>query len=186
MNPSKNPSALRSKKILTETLLHLMENCPYPEITVKQILLESGISRKTFYRNFLSKDDVLNSHIDAIIYEYLETLLIQETYSFLQMLDIIFSFCEHNKDLLFLLRDNELLYLLLPKLNRLILTEHKRITRNPSAAALSRYIILFNIGGIWNILSDWIENNMEAKPADIKKVIRHYLQNIEKIDLQTI
>ena len=69
MNPSKNPSALRSKKILTETLLHLMENCPYPEITVKQILLESGISRKTFYRNFLSKDDVLNSHIDAIIYE---------------------------------------------------------------------------------------------------------------------
>ena len=58
MNESKNPSALRSKQEITDALLALMEKYPYNEISVKQIMLETGLVRKTFYRNFSSKDDV--------------------------------------------------------------------------------------------------------------------------------
>lgn len=186
MNPSQNPSALRSKKILTETLLHLMKQYPYQEITVKHILLESGVSRKTFYRNFHSKDDILQSYIDSILYQYLEALRIQGEYSMIRMLDIIFSFCENNQDLLFMLRDNELLYLFLLKLNRLISVEHKKITRNTSESILSQYIVFFNIGGIWNIISGWIENDMQDSTTDIKKTLVYYLQNIGTIDLRNV
>ena len=59
MNDSQNPSALRSKKQITDALLKLMEDLPYSEISVKQIVLETGLERKTFYNNFTSKDDVL-------------------------------------------------------------------------------------------------------------------------------
>ena len=58
MNKSQNPSALRSKQEITDALLALMEKYPYNEISVKQIVLETGLVRKTFYRNFSSKDDV--------------------------------------------------------------------------------------------------------------------------------
>ena len=58
MNDSKNPSAIRSKQEITDALLALMEKYPYNEISVKQIVLETGLVRKTFYRNFSSKDDV--------------------------------------------------------------------------------------------------------------------------------
>ena len=58
MNDSKNPSAIRSKQEITDALLALMEKYPYNEISVKQIMLETGLVRKTFYRNFSSKDDV--------------------------------------------------------------------------------------------------------------------------------
>lgn len=192
MNPSQNPSALRSKRILTETLLHLMEQHPYHEITVKQILLESGISRKTFYRNFLSKDDILNSYIDAILYQYLKAIKEQGEYSMISMLDIIFSFCEKHKERLFLLRDNELLYLLLLKLNRLVPAEHKKITENISkqisdtTSSLSQYIVYFNTGGIWNIIAGWIENDMQDSTTGIKNAMIYYLQNIGTIDLRNI
>lgn len=192
MNPSQNPSALRSKRILTETLLCLMKQYPYQEITVKHILLESGVSRKTFYRNFLSKDDILDSYINTIFYQYIDALKEQNTYSMIQMLDIIFSFCEKNKDFLFTLRDNELLYLFLLKLNRLLPIEHKKISDNISkqisdtTSVLSQYIVLFNIGGIWNIIFGWIENNMQDSTEDIKKTITYYLQNIGTIDLRTV
>ena len=82
MNPSQNPSAVRSKKVITETLLRLMAQYPYTEITVKHILLEADVSRKTFYRNFYSKDDVLNSYIDAILHCYVASIAEQEQYSF--------------------------------------------------------------------------------------------------------
>ncbi len=68
MNPTQNPSAIRSKNEITYTLLHLMKSFPYNEIAVKQILIEAHVARKTFYRNFTSKDDVLNSHIERILH----------------------------------------------------------------------------------------------------------------------
>lgn len=192
MNPSQNPSALRSKRILTETLLRLMKQYSYHEITVKHILLESGISRKTFYRNFRSKDDILNSYIDSILYRYLEAIKEQGEYSMIQMLDIIFSFCEKNRDLLFMLRDNDMLYLPLLKLNRLLPIEHRRIARkipeqnSETTGDLSQYIVFFNIGGIWNIIVGWIENDMRDSTTDIKKAINFYLQNIGTIDLRNV
>ena len=63
MIESKNPSAIRSQKEITEALISLMREYPYSEISVKQIILESKLARKTFYRNFESKDDVLISLI---------------------------------------------------------------------------------------------------------------------------
>ena len=47
MIESKNPSAIRSQKEITQALLVLMHEYPYDEISVKQILLESKLARKT-------------------------------------------------------------------------------------------------------------------------------------------
>lgn len=192
MNPTQNPSALRSKKVITESLLLLMKKYPYAEITVKQILLETDISRKTFYRNFLSKDDVLNSFIDTILQDYVNAIQQQQQkYSLLQTLDVIFDFCEKNKEMLFILRDNRLLYLLLEKLNVLILNEHNRYIsesqENPfESQLLTEYIISFNIGGVWNLIVRWIENDMRDAVIDIKKSVIFYLSNIRKIDIRDI
>lgn len=192
MNPTQNPSALRSKKVITESLLLLMKKYPYAEITVKQILLETDISRKTFYRNFLSKDDVLNSFINTILQDYVNAIQQQQQkYSLLQTLDVIFDFCEKNREILFILRDNRLLYLLLEKLNALILNEHNRYISESQenhleSQLLTEYIIYFNIGGIWNLIVRWIENNMRDAVIDIKKSVIFYLSNIRKIDIRDI
>jgi len=192
MNPTQNPSALRSKKVITESLLLLMKKYPYAEITVKQILLETDISRKTFYRNFLSKDDVLNSFINAILQDYVNAIQKQQQkYSLLQTIDVIFDFCEQNKEILFILRDNRLLYLLLEKLNVLILNEHNRYISEAQenhleSQLLTEYIIYFNIGGLWNLIVRWIENNMRDDVIDIKKSVIFYLSNIRKIDIRDI
>ena len=58
MKNSQNPSSIRSKKEITDALIKLMQDNPFSEITVKQIVLETGLERKTFYNNFSSKDDV--------------------------------------------------------------------------------------------------------------------------------
>lgn len=195
MNPTQNPIALHSKKTITEVLLYLMTQYPYAEITVKHITLEAKISRKTFYRNFLSKDDVLNAYIDTVLNNYTKTLFENRSYSFVKMLDTIFCFCDSYQDFLFILRDNNLLYLLLTKLNSKILTEHEhfKVTKNDSDRqnnldlySSSEYIISFNIGGIWNIIVRWLENNMVDSVDNIKKAIVYYLSNIKAIDLRDI
>ena len=49
MFETKNPSAIRSQKEITEALIRLMNAAPYEEISVKQILLEAKLAQKTFY-----------------------------------------------------------------------------------------------------------------------------------------
>ena len=99
MNGSANPSAIRSRKQITDALLKLMEQYPYEEISVKQIVLETDLVRKTFYRNFSSKDDVLRSHIKSILLDYFE--IINNAGG--DVLTTIFEFAVRNKKLLRLL-----------------------------------------------------------------------------------
>lgn len=192
MNPSQNPSALRSKEIITNTLLKLMKQYSYSDITVKHILLEADVSRKTFYRNFDTKDDVLQSYLEMILYEYFESLTIHGEYHMPQMLNIIFPFLEKYKDFLFLLRDNNLLYLLLLKLNLLVPIEHAQITNNTpneisrKSILLSKYIMFFNIGGVWNLIIYWIENDMQDDITEIKQIVMDYLTNTRNIDLRNL
>lgn len=177
MNPTQNPSALRSKKLITETLLEILKKYPLNEITVKHILLEANISRKTFYRNFTSKEDVLYSYIDSILAEYKDTVIKKQKASFIDIFDIIFNFCEINRELLFILRNNNLLHIPLMKLNCILPSLHQNS---------GEYIVLFNIGGIWNVIMNWIENDMRDSSDNIKESLTDYLTDIKDIDLKNL
>ena len=181
MNISQNPSALRSKKEITDALLKLMQDHPYSEISVKQIVLETPLERKTFYNNFSSKDDVLNSIITGAIHEYVVAL----TESHDGPLSVIFQFCDKNRELLKLLHKNNLLHLLLQKLNSVI-PEHNHsldMTKNPFAQMIGDlepdYLIAFNIGAIWNVIFKWVDRGMVDSPEDIKATLEAYLKKFK-------
>ena len=48
-----------SKELLAEALLHLSESAPVDKITVKQLVIESGVSLQTFYNHFKDKNDLI-------------------------------------------------------------------------------------------------------------------------------
>lgn len=184
MNPSQNPSAIRSKKEITDTLLQLMNTYSYNDITVKQIILESQVARKTFYRNFLSKDDVLDAYIDNIMHQYIYSLQQLPNCQLSNILDVIFTFCFQNQELLIKLKDNNLMYLLLHKWNIFIPMIHNQIVSpdHPMFQSFSSeqvdYIIAFNIGAIWSVIMKWIEHDMKETPDAIKTTLLKYLANL--------
>ncbi len=184
MNPSQNPSAIRSKKEITDTLLRLMSTYSYNDITVKQIILESRVARKTFYRNFLSKDDVLNAYIDSVMQQYIYSLQQLPNCQLSGILDVIFKFCNENQNLLFLLRDNNLMHMFLHKWNIFIPMIHNQIVppNHPIFHAFSAeqvdYIIAINIGAIWNVIMKWIEHDMKDSPDTIKKTLLKYITTL--------
>jgi AcrR family transcriptional regulator len=181
MNQSQNPSSIKSKKEITDALLKLMLDHPYQEISVKQIILETDLARRTFYRNYESKDDVLDSIITDKITEYAEELTINPE----SPLDVIFRFCEKNKDFLMLLHKNSLLYLLLLKLNIMIPTFNQVTDRSNSVFAQivgnlePDYLIAFNVGAIWNVIFKWVERGMTDSADEIKETIAQYLSRMK-------
>ena len=66
----------QKKALVENSLLNLMMQNPYQEITVTDICREANIPRRTFYHYFGNKEDVLESLIEAMIQPcFLEGLL---------------------------------------------------------------------------------------------------------------
>ena len=70
-----NPAALRSQELICRAVCALMAELPFGEITVTRICQEAGVGRKTFYRNFQEKEDVVLLMIDHLRAEYEQGLL---------------------------------------------------------------------------------------------------------------
>ena len=206
MKKSQNPSAVRSRREISTALLKLMQEYPYAEISVKQIIMETSLARKTFYLNFSSKDDVLESILDELIGEYTDALSkaneeknpagtknLDEAISvdttakvdtITNPLSVIFSFCDKNKDFLSLLHKNKMLYLLLIRLNE-FLPEYSKtedMNSNPFAKLIGElepdYLIAFNVGAIWNVLFKWIDRGMVDSLDSIQETLNKYLKRI--------
>ena len=206
MKKSQNPSAVRSRREISTALLKLMQEHPYAEISVKQIIMETSLARKTFYLNFRSKDDVLESILDELIGEYTAALskaneknnpagtkYLDEAISvdttgkvdtITNPLSVIFSFCDKNKDLLSLLHKSNMLYLLLLRLNE-FLPEYSKtedMSSNPFVKLMGElepdYLIAFNVGAIWNVLFKWIDRGMVDSLDSIQETLQKYLKRI--------
>lgn len=206
MKKSQNPSTVRSRREISTALLKLMQEHPYAEISVKQIIMETSLARKTFYLNFRSKDDVLESILDELIGEYTAALskaneknnpagtkYLDEAISvdttgkvdtITNPLSVIFSFCDKNKDLLSLLHKSKMLYLLPLRLNE-FLPEYSKtedMSSNPFVKLMGElepdYLIAFNVGAIWNVLFKWIDRGMVDSLDSIQETLKKYLKRI--------
>lgn len=61
-----------TRQCIGESMIALMKNKAYEEITISDIVKKAGVSRMTFYHYFQSKTDALNNYLHEIIECYLE------------------------------------------------------------------------------------------------------------------
>lgn len=74
MYKGNNPTAINSREWLIDALLSLMEETPYPKITIKDICIRADLSRQTFYNFFDSKDDMIELCIIRCYEEMMDEL----------------------------------------------------------------------------------------------------------------
>ena len=55
------------KERITHTLLNLMKKYSFEEITITEIVKHASVGRASFYRNFISKEDVLKQYLLKLI-----------------------------------------------------------------------------------------------------------------------
>ena len=66
----KNKTAIRSQHMIADALFSLMKRKPFQQITVTEICEEAAVGRKTFYRNFELREDVIEFQLDIMREEY--------------------------------------------------------------------------------------------------------------------
>lgn len=70
-----NKTAIQSQHMIADALFSLMKRKPFQQITVTEICEEAAVGRKTFYRNFELREDVIDFWLDLRCEECREVLL---------------------------------------------------------------------------------------------------------------
>lgn len=97
MYKGNNPSAKRSQEWIAQSLVSLMLQKPLEQITVKEIMENSELSRQTFYQVFDSTEDVLEYYMDTLFLEYLGRCKVEVIDNLCDAAKLFFQFFNENE-----------------------------------------------------------------------------------------
>jgi len=109
-NKSTNPRVTESMDMISDAFYHLLTKDDYSAITIMMICDAAGVARKTFYRNFETKEDIL----EYIYYKKFKTIEYTKKgrENFFDTLHNFYDFWYHEKQFLDILYKNKMLYIL--------------------------------------------------------------------------
>jgi len=181
-----NPITLRSKKWIVNSLIELMDKKPYNQITLKEIAENVDLARQTIYRNFATKEAILEYHVDGLYNEFIKIISAKKDVELNDLLITYFEYWYISKEFLKKLIDNNvyliLLDLHLKYLNSMAMDEElKKLT----FVSKNSYFNHFSAGGLWFVLKRWIEDGAEKTPKEMTDIILNFYHikgsNIESI-----
>jgi AcrR family transcriptional regulator len=175
----------RTKASLLKTLLKLLENKDYSEITITELTEKADVARQTFYRNYNSKDDILLSRLNEIVDEYLEK---------------VFRNLKTKKDpdwdfevrqLILLWRRNEAIfralqkagldYQVMEKLSHLFTRFHMKAQNLQELDDKHQYLVYYLSGGVFMVLNKWFENDMKFPMELLTDLFMRAANNVDQI-----
>ncbi|WP_243156368.1 TetR/AcrR family transcriptional regulator [Clostridium sp. C8-1-8] len=178
-----NPIAEQSKRWLVKALIELMQEKPYSSISVKEIADKAQLSRRTFYRNFNIKEDLLTEYANYLFKEYMDALKELTNLNISDLFIVYFKFWNNHLKELKLFKKNHLFYSLMEQINLFI--SHFNTIPNVKwhdydNQAEEEYISFYNIGGLWNVLSNWIDHEDRESPEEMSKILTKAISNFSK------
>ncbi|KRL98993.1 TetR/AcrR family transcriptional regulator [Liquorilactobacillus satsumensis] len=168
--------AAQSRKWLLEALFKLLKQRDYSAITVKDIAETAQLSRRTFYRAFKNKDELLKYYGEHVMQRYLAALQQHEdiNLTFEQVLRVFFNFWWQERQQIKLLIQQNLFISLLPTIVPQSFHLYElfdapwHIQGTPQEI---NYIMSFSVAGFWNILNTWLAKEDPEEPAEMVKIL---------------
>ncbi len=172
-----NPISVRSKRLITEALLELMETVPFSKISIRDIVEKAGLTRQTFYHNFESKEDVVSYKLDELFEGFFQYVIDNKVADCEGVICFYFRYWQKNDKFIKLLVKNNLVYIL-----ELKYPEYFKVIQfifmrgNDISDVESEYVYSFISGAIINLLVTWINNGQVMTPKEMAKFVMRILE----------
>lgn len=146
------------KECITTALLQMMENTPFEDIAITDLVKKAGVGRVSFYRNFESKKDVLAKHLVILLEEWgkeFEALGDPNKFSD----SLVRHYYKHKDVYLMLYKQglSDMIYETIRGAMKLHEAQHN----------LERYAKSMIAGMIWGWVDEWMRKGMPESPDEI-------------------
>ncbi len=165
---------IRVRKSIEEALFTLLKTKKLSEISVTDIVKVSGVARSSYYRNFDSKESIIESYIQRMHDEVREKIHFSENMDELLIYDNLVASLEFylkQKFYLLQLYNNGLGMLIQEELNRF----SEDLFGNMPQNSIHRYKLYFLSGAMLNMTMEWLKSGAMESPREMATEFLNYL-----------
>lgn len=170
------PDVKDTRILLINGLLNLMTTKTLADITIKELADFAHVGRRTFYRLYESKDDILKDYIRLLVIGYLKTLSPVKKYTIYDCLLNAFNWCKDNQSIFEIIDNHFLFHTLIEEYDFITYFHTSRfMTRNLLShfeveTHLKGYYDLYNLSGFWHTMTLWLKSGMKESPEEMARL----------------
>ena len=177
-NTSTDLRSRRTRRWLQEALLSLMKEKPFKEIQITEIADRAEVSRPAFYLHFRSKEELLLSHVDAVLEAFrteFSNELAAGNFDLRKFSVLLFQYWEKNARILQMVIEAGTQQILLERLRGYFGSMMVEFAggRQFSKEDQQRieYIVDFVAGGTYMLLTSWVTNAMPYSAEEMGNLL---------------
>ena len=148
------------KECITTALIQMLETHSYEDISITELVKKAGVGRVSFYRNFDSKDDVLQKHLEALLKEWRKQYEGVKDYNLVQA---IFEHYYKNRELCILLYKRGLSHISLESVK-------EACGAKPEQPNVIAYTSAFIAYGLYGWIEEWFKRGMQETPEEMARL----------------
>ena len=169
---------MRVRRQITGALFSLLRRKKFSEITVTDLVTEADVARASYYRNYESKEAIIEDAMDQIRDELMKEIDYYDDEHIFDRENARAGFtnalttCLVRKADLLALYNNGFGSMIQKTFNRYIL----EFAGNMSAASIERYKLYFIAGAVTNVLIEWLREGAMEAPKEIADICVKYME----------
>lgn len=167
------------KNYITQSLYLLMKNTSYEKITMDMIANKAGVSRRTIYRYFINKQEILDEFFSQLIESYKGK--INDRQSISNIILTSFEFIFDNFETFIIAKKNNLLSKITNVIEEVVkkIVANNQNTQNWSKDYLD-YYTSFVSGGIYLMLYEWFKHDTRKSPNEMFELYKNVISDLDK------
>lgn len=175
----------RTKKWIIEALFELLKTRAYHDITISQIVKKADLGRRTFYRYFKTKDEVVEYTVKLLMDDFADTIMKNRADTQETITIAYFEFWEKYIDTLLLLNKAHLLYFIEDHMQSLIYGVAKKVGHVPDTLSEAeirqyydqyKYAFAIKLAGFWRATVLWALEQPRRTPEEMSRLINDILK----------
>lgn len=156
-----------TKSYIFEALYELLSKTNINEINVSDICTKAGVSRMSFYRNFKSKEDLVNKSLEKILTNLKESLSSQELINQYTVTREIFATALKYTKITQAFKNSDYIDKFMNSIAEQLFTFSPEDKINPA----KKYIPIFYFSALTGVLAIWINNGAKESPEEMARGI---------------
>lgn len=158
----------QSIKMIETALFELMREKSFAQITVSEIVKRADVARRTFYRLYKKKEDVIKCYFKKLCLDYSNTYSALENYDLKQVARDFFCFWYQYREFLMLMNQcglDEMLYYEISRVSEGIVKNRVGCTELKNEEDI-RFFACYSTGGFILLLQRWVIEGMRETPEE--------------------
>ncbi len=171
-----------TKDAIAESLVALIENNNYDEITIQEVAAGCNISRRTVYRHFKTKDEILRYSFRTCLQKLADYISLSDTNDLHKLCLTYFKFWEENIDRLLMMNNAGVLFSFGSEFDSIVsviadkMMSRSEVPFSPYELNIFRYRFEFETAGFWQVTELWSQESPRRSAEEMAAIMVNIIE----------